>query len=103
MKRNKGFDPRRLRSRPPVSWGWRLAIGLATGLCAIAVLLLGVGIASLLGQPDSQAQLSHGASLTLLVVGAIVLWLGIWARRRCRTRQHQPGLSLARHLLKKQG
>jgi hypothetical protein len=101
MKRNKGFDPRRLRSRPPVTWGWRLAIGLATSLCAIAVLLLGAGIASLLGQPAGQAQLSHGASLSLLAAGAILLWLGIWARRRCRSRQRQPGLSLARHLRKK--
>jgi hypothetical protein len=103
MKRNKGFDPRRLRSRPSVSWGWRLASGLATSLCGVAVLLLSAGIASLLGLPTSQAQLSHSASLTLLVAGGIVLWLGIWARHRCRTRQHQPSLSLARHLRKKQG
>lgn len=101
MKRNKGFDPRRLRSRTPVRWRWRLAIGLATCLCGLAVLLIIAGMASLLGQPASLAQLSHSAVFTLLVTGIILLWLGIWARRRCRTRQHQPGLSLARHLFKK--
>ncbi|MBX9755380.1 MAG: hypothetical protein K2X80_11545 [Pseudomonadaceae bacterium] len=101
MKRNKGFDPRRLRSRTPVRWRWRLAIGLATSLCGIALLLLMTGIASLLGQPASLAQLSHGGALSLLGAGVSLFWLGLWARRRCRARQHQPGLSLARHLLKK--
>jgi uncharacterized membrane protein YfcA len=100
MKRNQGFDPRRLRTRPPVPWCWRLAIGLATGLCGIAVLLLCAGIASLLGLPANQEQLNHAASLTLLGSGVAIFWLGIWARRRCRTRQHQPSLSLARHLRK---
>ncbi len=102
MKRNKGFDPRRLRSRTPVRWRWRLAIGLATCLCGLAILLIIAGIASLLGQPASLGQLSNGAALTLLGVGFSLFWLGIWARRRCRARQHQqPGLSLARHLHKK--
>ncbi len=102
MKRNKGFDPRRLRSRTQVPWRWRLARGLATSLCGLALLLIIAAIASLLGQPASLAQLSHSAVLTLLVTGVILLWLGVWARRRCRSRQHQqPGLSLARHLHKK--
>ncbi|MDO8696883.1 MAG: hypothetical protein A2Y50_13720 [Pseudomonadales bacterium RIFCSPLOWO2_12_59_9] len=101
MKRNKGFDPRRLRSRTPVRWRWRLAIGLATSLCGIALLLAMTGIASLLGQPASLAQLSHGAALALLGTGASLFWLGIWARRRCRARQHQRGLSMASHLFKK--
>lgn len=99
MKRSKGFDPRRLRSRSPTLLRWRLGSGLATCLCCIGVIVLISAIASFLGQPASMAQLSQGAAFTLLGIGALLLWLGIWARRRCRIRQHQQqGLSLSRHL-----
>lgn len=103
MQRNQGFDPRRLRTRPQRSWCRRLAIGLTSCLCGIAVLLLCVAIASLLGQPASLAQLSHEATLSLLGAGISGLGLGIWARRRCRAQPQQPGLSLAPHLRKKRG
>jgi predicted lysophospholipase L1 biosynthesis ABC-type transport system permease subunit len=102
MKQKKGFDARRLRSRAPVQWRWRLAIVLATTLCCVALLLAMAGIASLIGPPASLAQLSHSHSLALLIIGLILLWLGILARRSCRARQHPRGLSLARHLRKKQ-
>jgi hypothetical protein len=103
MQRNQGFDPRRLRTRPPLGWCRRLAIGLASCLCGMAVVLLCIAIASLLGQPTGLAQLSHEATRSLLGAGICGLGLGIWARRRCRAQQPQPGLSLARHLRKKRG
>jgi hypothetical protein len=101
MKRSKGFDPRRLRTHSPQQWRWRLAAGLAIGLCGLALLLAISGIASLVGQPASLPPLSPGAALSLIVTGLSLFWLGRWARRRCRARQQPCGLSLARHLRKK--
>lgn len=104
MKSSNGFNARRLRPREPRSWRLRIAFALAALLAAFAVLLCMAGAATLLGQPAALGPLndSVGASVTMLIIGLILLWVAIAAWRMCRRRLNRPSnLSLSASLMKK--
>ncbi|CAE6924649.1 MULTISPECIES: hypothetical protein [Pseudomonas] len=104
MKLSNGFDARRLRPREPRSWRLRAAFALGALLAAFGILLAMAGAATLLGQPAALGPLndSVGASVTMLVIGLILLWSGIGVWRMCRRRLRRPSdLSMPSHLMKK--
>lgn len=106
MKISDGFDARRLRSRQPRDWRWRCACVVSVLLMLAGLALGGVGGATLLGDFALFAELNHspGAALSLLVTGLVLICFGFLVRRGSRRRQLRSGdLSLAPHLLKKQG
>ncbi|WWF44322.1 hypothetical protein VRB14_16390 [Pseudomonas trivialis] len=104
MKISDGFDARRLRPKGPSNWRLRLVACFAALLTMCGLLLAGAGGAGLFGHSPALGELnaSPGGSAILLVIGLLVLWFGVWLRRRSRRRMRQTSsLNIASHLMKK--
>ncbi|MFO2464171.1 hypothetical protein OOJ96_09510 [Pseudomonas sp. 15FMM2] len=104
MKISDGFDARRLRPKGQSNWRLRLGACFAALLALFGVLLALAGMIGLFGLSPALGELnaSPAGSATLLLIGLLTLWFGVWLWRRCRRRMREPlALNIASHLMKK--
>lgn len=104
MKLTDNFDARRLRPRQPRRWRSRFGMFLALLLIILGVLLTLAGAASLLGinQVLGDMTLDPEMAIASLLLGSVLLWVGLFIRRRIRRRLYGPsGISLSPRLGKK--
>lgn len=106
MKLSDGFDARRLRNRDVPDWRWRwVCVGVAL-LILSGLTLTAFGALALFSsfEPVSELRASPPATLSVLLTGVLLTVSGLLLRRRSRRRRRHGGaLSLAPHLLRKQG
>ena len=103
MKLTDNFDARRLRPREPRRWRSRFGMFLALLLITLGALLTLAGAAALLGinQLDGMT-LDSEMAIASLLLGSVLLWVGLFIRRRIRRRLYGPsGISLLPRLGKK--
>ncbi|MFB4393767.1 MULTISPECIES: hypothetical protein [unclassified Pseudomonas] len=104
MKLKGSFDAKRLRQREPGNWGARLAAGLSALVATLGILLAMAGIAGLLGNYQAFAELNANRplSISLILSGLVLFWLGVrfWRRSRIRLRRSRE-LNLSAHLMKR--
>ncbi len=103
MKLSGDFDARCLRGQQQAGWGRRLAGLLRVGLGLTALLCALTGVLSLSGVPPRLAA-PPGVGLSLLACALLLGGGVLLLRRRARRRaMRSSGLSLAPHLLRRQG